>query len=248
MMPSLQSAFFQTLFFSRLLLIGKFIKQPANFVCLSVDRQPDQCRTRSSVKHSECAAGGIFITDCRGSVAVEFAIVAMPFLGLVGAILQVAFQIWAAQNFERALQNTVRTIFTGQFQLANASQTDAATLLSLLKTTMCGPTTATTPVVFNCRNVKFDVSTVNSFAGATPPKPINTSSGTWTSSFGTNYACAKPGTIVMVTAAVPFPTFFNLLGLDTRQFTSGAENGFSLLTSTAVFRTEPYQMTGAAAC
>ncbi|WP_342636489.1 TadE/TadG family type IV pilus assembly protein [Methylobacterium nonmethylotrophicum] len=188
------------------------------------------------------------IADCRGTAAVEFALVAMPFLGLVGAIVQIAFQIWAAQNFDRALQNTVRTIFTGQFQIANAGQSDAATLLGLLKTTMCGPATAAIPAVFNCQGVKLDVKTVSSFAGGTAPNPVNTSAGTWTASFGTNYACAKPGTIVMVTAAVPFPTFFNLLGLDTRRFTSGAESGSGLLTSTAVFRTEPYQMTGAAGC
>jgi Flp pilus assembly protein TadG len=186
--------------------------------------------------------------DAEGAAAVEFALVALPFLALCGAIFQIVFQIWATQNFDRALQNAVRTIFTGQFQSANAGQTDAATLLTALKTTMCGAAGATIPNVFNCRNVKIDVATAGTFSGASASTPVSTDTGTWNTGFGSNYACAKPGTIVIVTAAVQFPTFFNLMGLNTRKFTSGSGAGSSLLTSTAVFRTEPYQIVGASPC
>ncbi|MCJ2049568.1 TadE/TadG family type IV pilus assembly protein [Methylobacterium sp. J-070] len=179
---------------------------------------------------------------------MEFALVALPFLALCGAVFQIAFQIWATQNFDRALQNAVRTIFTGQFQQANAGQTDPATLLAALKTVMCGPASATIANVFNCQSVKIDVATSSTFSSATPTTPINAATGTWNTSFGTNYACAKPGTIVVVTAAVQFPTFFNLMSLSTKKFTSGPGVGSSLLTSTAVFRTEPYQIVGASPC
>jgi len=186
--------------------------------------------------------------DAGGAAAVEFALVALPFLALVGAVFQIAFQIWATQNFDRALQNAVRTIFTGQFQLANAGQTDAATLLASLKTTMCGSGNAVVPTIFNCQSVKIDVATAGTFAGASASTPVNATTGTWNTDFGTNYACAKPGTIVVVTAAVQFPTLFNLMGLNTKKFTTGAGAGSSLLTSTAVFRTEPYQSAGASPC
>lgn len=189
-----------------------------------------------------------FLHDMQGAAAVEFALVSLPFLALCGAIFQIAFQIWATQNFDRALQNAVRTIFTGQFQQANSDQTNAAAMLAALKTTMCGPANATIANVFNCQAVRIDVATTNSFAGAAATTPINAATGTWNASFGTNYACAKPGTIVVVTAAVPFPTFFNLMGLRTGKFTTGTNAGLSLLTSTAVFRTEPYQITGASPC
>lgn len=185
--------------------------------------------------------------DNSGAAAVEFAMVSMPFLALCGAIFQVAFQIWATQNFDRALQNAVRTIFTGQFQSANSTQTDAATLLAALKTTMCGPASATVANVFNCQAVRIDVATSTSFSNASPSKPVDTATGTWNTSFGTRYDCAKPGTIVVVTAAVQFPTFFNLLGLNTKKIESGS-NSSGLLTSTAVFRTEPYQTSGSGPC
>lgn len=186
--------------------------------------------------------------DRRGSAAVEFALVAMPFLGIVGAIIQVAFQIWAAQNFDRAVQNGVRTVLTGQFQTANAGKTDATTLLANLRAMMCGSASANVVTVFDCQKVRIDVATASTFAGAAPVQPLDTTTGSWTTSFGTNYACAKPGTIIVVTAAVPIPSFFNLLGLVTRQFTGGSDNGSSLLTSTAVLRTEPYQVAGSGAC
>lgn len=186
--------------------------------------------------------------DAGGAAAVEFALVSLPFFALCGAIFQVAFQIWATQNFDRALQNAVRTLFTGQFQQANAGQTDATKLLAALKTTMCGPASATVVNIFNCQAVKIDVATVSTFSGATPSTPVDTATGTWNTGFGTNYACAAPGTIVIVTAAVQFPTFFNLMGLNTRQFTSGSGAGSSLLVSTAVFRTEPYQAAGTSPC
>ena len=186
--------------------------------------------------------------DTGGAAAVEFALVALPFLALCGAIIQIVFQMWATQNFDRALQNAVRTIFTGQFQLDTAGQTNPATVLATLKARMCGSAVSPVPTVFNCQNVKIDVATSSSFASATATKPIDTATGTWSTSFGSNYKCASPGTIVIVTAAVPFPTFFNLMGLNTKQFTSGSAEGSSLLTSTAVFRTEPYQIVGASPC
>lgn len=186
--------------------------------------------------------------DTGGAAAVEFALVALPFLALCGAIIQIVFQMWATQNFDRALQNAVRTIFTGQFQLDTAGQTNPATVLATLKARMCGSPVSPVPTVFNCQNVKIDVATSSSFASATANKPIDTATGTWSTSFGSNYKCASPGTIVIVTAAVPFPTFFNLMGLNTKQFTSGSAEGSSLLTSTAVFRTEPYQIVGASPC
>jgi Flp pilus assembly protein TadG len=184
------------------------------------------------------------VHETSGAAALEFALVALPFLALAGAILQIALQIWAAQNFDHAVQSAVRTLFTGQFQVANSGQTDAAKLLGALKTTLCGTSTAPVSTVFNCQNVKLDVAVSSSFAASQPASAVNAATGTWNADFGTKYACAKPGAIVTVTAAVPFPTFFSMLGLNMKTFADGSH----LLMSTAVFRTEPYQAASASAC
>ncbi|MCJ2039459.1 pilus assembly protein, partial [Methylobacterium sp. J-059] len=67
-----------------------------------------------------------FAAAAEGAAAVEFALVSLPFLALVGAIIQIAFVIWAGQNFDRTVQNAVRGLFTGQFQIANSGTTSAA--------------------------------------------------------------------------------------------------------------------------
>lgn len=179
-----------------------------------------------------------------GAAAVEFALVAVPFLGLCAAIIQVAFLIWAAQNLDRSLQVGARSLFTGQFQLANAGQTDPAALLTGLRSQMCGSASSNLITLFNCSAVKLDVRTASSFGASTPSAPVDPNTGTWSTNFGNTYVCPKSGTIVVVTAAVKFPTFLGLLGVKFSAFTDGSY----LLMSTAVFRTEPYQTTGTTAC
>ena len=185
-----------------------------------------------------------FTAATEGAAALEFALVSLPFLALVGAIVQIAFVIWAGQNFDHAVQNAVRSLFTGQFQIANSGTSSAAILLQKLNETMCGTGANRQATLFDCSSVKIDVAVAASFATGSSATPMNATSRTWNSSFGTNYACAKPGAIVVVTAAVKIPVFFSLLDLAQKSFADGTH----LLQSTAVFRTEPYQTTASTGC
>lgn len=182
------------------------------------------------------------ISDTRGATAVEFGLVCVPFLALLGAILQVAFSIWATQNFDFVFQKTARSLFTGQFQQNNSQSASAATLLAALKTSMCG--TGTSVTVFDCSGVKLDIALGTNFASATPATPVDPTTRDWSSGFGTRYACAGPGTIVVATAAAKFPVFFGALNLGFSSFADGSQ----LLMSTAVFRTEPYSAGSASPC
>ena len=132
----------------------------------------------------------------------------MPFLALLGAILQVAFSIWAAQNFDFVFQKTARSLFTGQFQQTYTQSASAATLLAALKTSMCGTGTGASVTVFDCSGVKLDIALGTNFAWTTPAAPVDPGTRDWSSSFGTHYTCAGPGTIVVATAAAKFPVFF----------------------------------------
>jgi Flp pilus assembly protein TadG len=181
--------------------------------------------------------------DTRGAAALEFGLVSLPFLALLGAIIQVAFVIWAEQNFDFAFQKAARTLFTGQFQQNNSQTGTSAALLSALQSSMCGSGV----VLFNCSAVKIDVSlgtsSGSSFAGTTAPSPVDPTTRDWAAGFGTHYACAGPGTIVIATAAVKFPIIFGLLNAGLSNFADGSK----LLESTAVFKTEPYS-SGASPC
>lgn len=178
------------------------------------------------------------IRDRRGATAVEFALVGLPFLAMLGAIIQFAFIIWAQQSLDFAFQKGVRSVFTGQFQTTNSQSASAATLLAALKTSICGTSTIT---VFDCSGIKLDLRLGTSFATTTPIAPVDPSTKDWATGFGTAYTCAPPGAIVIATAAAKFPVIFKLLNAGLADFADGS----ALLQSTQVFRTEPY---GASTC
>lgn len=176
-----------------------------------------------------------FLTDTRGSSAVEFGLVSIPFIGLFAAIFQTAFMIWASQNLDENLQRSMRSIYTGSFQ-SSGSQLNSAEMISGLKSKLCGSGASKTSTVFSCQDVKLDVSVASSFGAGTVPTPINPRTKDWDSNFGSNYTCAKPGDIVVITAAVKFPMYFNFLNQSTSSFADGSR----LLQSTVAFKVEPY--------
>ncbi len=186
------------------------------------------------------------LEDASGATAVEFALVAVPFFALLGAIIQIAFMTWAQENLDFTFQKAARAVFTGQFQQANAGTGGtAATLLTAIRNSMCGPTSKNgVTTVYSCSGLKVDLKLGTNFAATTFSPPVDPSTRTWSTGFGTNYACASPGTIVIATAAVEFPLFFRLWNGGLSSFSDGGV----LLQSTAVFRTEPYTTAGNSPC
>ena len=61
-------------------------------------------------------AVGRFIRQRDGATVVEFGLVALPFLGLLFAILQTALVFFAGQVLQTAVTNASRLIMTGQAQ------------------------------------------------------------------------------------------------------------------------------------
>ena len=179
-----------------------------------------------------------------GVAAVEFALIATPFLSLLAVILQTALMVWTARNLDDALQRAGRTIYTGQFQKAHTGQTDAGTLLAAMKTAMCGSASASSATAFDCTTLKLNVALSGSFAAGSVPAPLDTRTGDWAQGFGTSYACAQPGAIVVFTAAVKYRVAFSFLYAGLPSFGDGSR----LLQSTAVFRTEPYDNSSGQGC
>lgn len=179
-----------------------------------------------------------------GATAVEFALVAFPFLGMLAVILQTSLLVWAGRNLDDALQRAGRTIYTGQFQKANTGQTDTSALLAAMKNTMCGASSSRVATVFDCNALKLNVALSSSFANGSVPTPVDGKTGDWAKGFGTNYSCAQPGAIVVVTAAVKYRVVFSFLYAGIPSFSDGSR----LLQSTAVFRTEPYDTSSGQGC
>ncbi len=160
-----------------------------------------------------------------GAVAVEFALVAAPFLALLFAIMETAMIFFAGQTLETATADTSRLIMTGQAQSQGYQMTE-------FKNALCSRIYG----MFDCANkIKIDVRTIGttSFGSANTSKPI--SNGKVDSdNFG--FKPGGPGCIVITKVMYEWPVFVSLLGLNLADLA----NGKRLLMATAAFRNEPY--------
>ena len=160
-----------------------------------------------------------------GATAVEFGLVAVPFLALIFAIMETALVFFAGQTLETAAADSARLIMTGQAQTQGLNQ-------NTFKSAVC----AKVHGVFNCdAGVYVDVRTYTSFANITNASPID-ANGNLINDFG--YQPGGPGDIVVVRLMYQWPVYVSLLGLNGLSNMSGSNR---LLVSTVAFRNEPYQ-------
>jgi Flp pilus assembly protein TadG len=71
--------------------------------------------------------GRRFARDEGGSSAVEFSLIAAPFLALMFAIIETAMVFFAGQTLEAAAADSARLIMTGQAQSKGFSASDFKT-------------------------------------------------------------------------------------------------------------------------
>ncbi|MDB5589511.1 TadE/TadG family type IV pilus assembly protein [Enterovirga sp.] len=168
-----------------------------------------------------------------GATAVEFGMLALPFLLLMFSILEIAMLFWSTQVLETAVANASRKIYTGQFQSDAAHQNKtSAQLAAAFKASLCSNVTA----LFDCNQVAVDIRSVSGFSGAAPPSAVKTTGTTKSfdaSEFGYQTVGAKQ--IAVVTAALEYPALVPML-----KTAGGLSNGNRVIMATAAFRTEPY--------
>lgn len=162
-----------------------------------------------------------------GAAAVEFAFVAVPFFGLLFAIMETALLFWTSQILETAVANASRTIYTGQFQSANAGA--GAEIAAKFKTELCKH--AITLVTCNSPAVHVDVRAFK--PGDTLPALIKDGK---VDPAGFGYQATTAGQIVLVRVAVEYPVFVPTLS----RLDANLGNGKRLIMSTATFRNEPF--------
>jgi Flp pilus assembly protein TadG len=163
--------------------------------------------------------------DRSGSVAVEFALLAVPFLALIYAIFETSLVHMTGQVLQSAVTDASRLIMTGQAQSKGLTQ-------SQFKAEICKKVT----VFFNCsRDLQVDVQVYSSFTGAsvTTP-PIDAKGNLDTSAF--KYDAGQPNSIVIVRAAVAYPIVVPLIG-KTMVNLSGNK---LLIMASAAFKNEPF--------
>jgi Flp pilus assembly protein TadG len=164
-----------------------------------------------------------FRRNRKGTAAVEFALVAPIFFGVLFAIIELALVFFASQILETVTQDTSRLIMTGQAQ--NAAYTQAT-----YKNAVCAKLT----VMFDCVNgISIDVQSYPTFASVNIADPIDAGKNFVPPN---NYLPGGPGDIVVVRMFYKWPLFVTGLGFNVANIGSNQR----LLTATAAFQNEPY--------
>jgi len=165
---------------------------------------------------------GSLLRASDGSAAVEFGMVALPFIVMLFAILEIAFVFVTDSILENATINTGRLVRTGQ---ASAQSMTAATF----KTSLCSRMS-----IFSsdcATRATIDVRVIPQFA-TIPPDPMD--GGTFNNGVLT-YSNGAPGDLILVRVwyRQPLITTFLAQGL------SRLNDGTTMLTAATAFRNEP---------
>jgi Flp pilus assembly protein TadG len=166
----------------------------------------------------------IFAEDRKGATAVEFALVGMPFLGLLLIALQLGIIYVSQSALELATEKSARLVLTGTVQ--GQAQTQSQFLA-----TVCGKL----PAMLKCANLMVDAQVYTSFSGANTTTPTITydSHGNVTNTW--NYNIGGAGDIVVLRVIYLMPVIGGPL------FALANSNGARVLMATSVFKNEPYQ-------
>jgi Flp pilus assembly protein TadG len=164
---------------------------------------------------------GRFARAERGATAVEFALVGMPFLMLIFAIIELGLVFLVSITLETAVTDVGRTIRTGEVQVAGGTAAG-------FKTAVCNKLSW---LGSKCEGaLRIDVRTFSDYAST------NTSSSNLNVPTNMNWDPGSPGSIVLVRAYYTWPLITPLL-------TTGLQSadGKRIIYAATAFSNEPYQ-------
>ena len=170
-----------------------------------------------------------FASDRRGATAVEFAILAVPFLALLCVVVESAMMTFAQQTLDIAMSRATRVLRTGEFQDA-ANGMDPA---ERLRQVMCGGSAV---VFFRCRDLELDLTRSASFSTSQVTPPYDSQKKSRADGFGTHFQCPQGDDVVALRAAVPVLRLFGFMDFTRQRIGANLQ----LLVATSIFRTEPY--------
>lgn len=164
-----------------------------------------------------------FARNDRGAVAVEFALLALPFFTIIAAILETAIVFMAGQVLESSIHDTARLIKTGQAQSVSLT-------MGQFKAKLCERGFG----LFSCDQLKVRVRVVNNFETATVTSPLDPDDASWILTEQFNPGIGKE--IIIAEAYYKWPTVVNLIGFNL----SDSSDGTRLLGTVRVWRNEPF--------
>ena len=171
-------------------------------------------------------SGKRFRKNQDGSAAIEFAMIAAPFLYLLMAIFETGFMLFSEYVIENGTAQAARMIRTGQIQTQSMSQNS-------FKTLVCGNLAS----FLDCNNKLYvDVRKWTAFADITSSDPIGSNGEL--SSQAKNGGFDPGGPMDVITVRVYYVWDLMTPGIS---MLNNLANGRRVLTAGAAFRNEPYE-------
>ena len=172
--------------------------------------------------------------DNSGATAIEFGILALPFVMLLVGILSVCLYYFTNFSIENAAWQAARAIRTGQLQQSQGSYSTALTNAdrkTAFKKAMCN----LAPPFLDCNNKAVVIVQSNSsFAGITQPSCAN--NGVLINDATAPFDTGAASSVVLITVCYPWAAggklpFFKIGNL---------QGGAVLMQASVALRTEPY--------
>jgi Flp pilus assembly protein TadG len=181
---------------------------------------------RFSAKYFRRPAGVIsrFARAERGATAVEFALIAPAFLGLLIAILQTTIFLFAQQTLQTAALQAGRALMTGSGSTLTQTQ--------FTNTKVC-------PIIqplFTCSKLMVNVQSYADFAAANTSTPTLTYNANGSVSNTWSYTAGAPGQVMVVQLIYQWSVVGGPLGF----VLSNLPNGSAEVMGISAFRVEPY--------
>jgi Flp pilus assembly protein TadG len=184
-----------------------------------------------------------FVHDARGFAAVEFGLIALPFLLLILAILEYSYGNFAQSRLDAVVQQTARAIMTGYAQNQsiggkplNANQFRANVMCPKL------------PAVMSCDDLYVDVQTFDAPVGGAAPATTPYANYVKADKSGLKppaldnalnaYCIGGAKKYVVIRAAYPTPIFTTAALFPNQAIYKGRKS--RIVVSTATFKNEPF--------
>lgn len=163
-----------------------------------------------------------FFRDTRGAAAVEFALLAVPFLTIVFAVLEVAFMFFIDSTLDSALQRAARHVRTGTAAANNWT-------LATFKKDVCNEMV----YAFGCTNNLRIVTTVMAdLSTAQYVSPVSNGVISVTESFSPG----ETSDYMLIQAFLPWDSMLGFAGIKSHTLADGTY----VLSAAALFRNEPF--------
>jgi len=181
--------------------------------------------TRAAKARDRIARPGRFIRDRRGATVIEFAILALPFMLLIFAVLETTISFTAEQVMANTTDTLSRDIRTGRISPAT---TDEAAFREMICERL------EVFVADGCPGLYFDLQSYPSFAAV--PKSIPFSAPGVIDTSGFRYDPGGTGAINNLRIIYEWPVITNIM----QSRIAGLADGKMMLYTTTTWQNEPF--------